>query len=175
MARSHILCALALIAGSLIFASTARADAPTFAIAKQIGLEYWAERDVTVPCDMGYKVIPATEWDEMEDHYSSPIYMIAGLDNCNAWVSPLAEWHRTHGYFFDYCIGIVHEMGHFAGLGHDYGGVMDDDIVWACGHLRQWKVLKGWRKPPRWVRESSPAVLRWWMRGNTWRARVLAG
>lgn len=111
MARSHILCVLALIAGSLIFASTARADAPTFAMAKQIGTEYWAKRDVTVPCDMNATLIPAVEWDEMQDHYSDPIYMIADTDTCSAWVSPVADWHRKHGYFFDYCDGIVHEMG----------------------------------------------------------------
>ena len=81
--------------------------------------------------------------------------MAADLLACQVLVTPAAEFYRTdRGSHWIYCQEIVHQVGHLAGLTHDYGGVLAQHpavIPWGCEHPRRWAQLKEWRRtlPPR--------------------------
>jgi hypothetical protein len=109
----------------------------TFGFAKAIAVDYWARRGVRVACEPEQMLLSDAEtadWGFTPD-------MLADVPACAVDVTPwAAAWRTMPGERWYYCREIVHEVGHLAGLGHDYGGVMDEDeniVPWSCSHPRR--------------------------------------
>lgn len=171
-------------------------DRMTFEVASSIATDYWAHRDVTVPCRPQAHIYTYAELEQQiardESRGENPhrFDMFADRPNCQIDVMPWANITPRSDALeqTNYCFEIAHEIGHLAGLEHpDYVGltpeqrafvtntVMDEwgAPPFGCSHLRQWKVLQGWRKAPRWVRVSPRRVQRLWLTGHSWRARAV--
>lgn len=154
---------------TLTFTASANAGM-TWEFAELVARDHWG----TLPCDPQPRLLTAAESADNDDsHESGYVYMLADPGTCGVWISYTAEWHRAHpGYGWEYCEGVIHEIGHLAGLEHDHGGAMADETPFGCAHPRQWAVMQGWRKPPRWVRRSPARVQSLWLAGRVWRAQV---
>lgn len=147
----------------------------TFDYASAVAVDYWAKKDVTVPCQATQRALTWKEVHTFEAYYGFIVDMVAYDDSCEIGVSPGAEENRTDpDEDWLYCAEIVHEFGHLGGLDDNSGGIMDEDWTatpFGCAHPRQWAVLKGWRDPPRWVRDSPRQVQRLWLSGRSRKAR----
>lgn len=187
LALALVLPAMAAVA--LLIPATASADQMTFDFATAVGIDYWARRNVATPCRPQQRVYTADEIAGQEAELRAAVVdMLADTAACTIDVLPWAALDESNDSVdrANYCFEIAHEIGHLAGLEHpDHTGltpeqrafvtgtVMDEwgDYPFGCVHPRQWKVLQGWRKPPRWVRHSSSQVQALWLAGHVWRAR----
>lgn len=153
----------------------ARPHRMSFEFARLVAVDYWAQRAVAVPCRPSVALQTTAQADAMSAAWGFPVAMWALRDSCQVAVTPMAEVYRTDvDLDWLYCADVVHEVGHLAGLGHEYGGVMnpaENVVPFGCAYPRQWAVLKGWRKPPRWVRRSNCRAQRLWLAGKVWRAQ----
>lgn len=115
----------------------------TFDFAQMVAVDYWAKRNVTVPCHPREKLLT---WDEtrswLDDPASAPD-MLADVPTCTVDVTPWAEDSRTvRETASNYCWEITHEVGHLAGLEHVHDGstVMDPDgapYPYGCTHPKR--------------------------------------
>jgi hypothetical protein len=152
----------------------------TYEYASAVAIEYWAERGVTVPGKPTLRIWPEAEWAEFENHYPPGygVYAVADIKGNQVWLNPLLEHYRRDPQSaWIYGQTIAHEFGHLAGLEHsdDPDSLMAPSpwvVPFGIAHPRQYAVLKGWRKPPRWVRDSPPRVERLWLRGRVWKAQA---
>ena len=166
----------------LIGCATGRADAAerhhrmTFEFASLVAVDYWQARGVEMPCKPIAHVLSAAEDAQVQAELGAD--MLADIPACTVDITPAADSYRLEtDLTWTYCAEIVHEFGHLAGLEHAYGGVMGayvDETPFGCGYPRQWTVLKGWRKPPRWVRASPQRVYRLWIHGHELHAATIA-
>lgn len=157
---------------ALAFAAPASAGM-TWEFAGLVARDHWQQEGISLPCAPSSRLLTWAEEGELLTD-GTWIDMLADPDTCQVLVTPSIDWYRNHGGGAAYCEGVVHEFGHLAGLSHDHGGVMGDEgpVPFGCAHPRQFKVLKGWRKPPRWVRRSPARIERLWLSGRVWRAQV---
>jgi hypothetical protein len=113
-----------------------------FALALAIAVSFWHARGVEVPC-----APVAVSGADARLPYDA--LAPAG----KKWRVPMAAWgceiliSRETGFLrvdaaADYCLDVVHEVGHIAGLGHTPTGVMAlaptaNDIPWDCSYWRR--------------------------------------
>jgi hypothetical protein len=136
----------------------------TFEFATLVAVDYWAKRDVTVPCKPAANLLT---WKQTKG-WGYETRMLADRPACTVDITPWADIADDPDLAWMYCQEVVHEIGHLAGLEHSYGGVMAADpwvVPFGCAHPLRWAVSKGWREPPRWVRRSTERVQRLWLRG----------
>ncbi len=143
----------------------------TWEYASLVARDHWEARGHVIACNPVPILLTAAQSADADDsHESGYVYMFTDPGTCEVWISATAEWHRTHrGYGWEYCEAVVHEYGHLAGLSHEQ---MGEGVPFGCAHPRQYAVMHGWRKPPRWVRHSPARIERLWLSGRVWRARV---
>lgn len=136
--------ALTILLALTLAAPASAREHMTFAYARNVAINYWAKRNITVPCQPLAHVFTSDEDAQVQAESSEPVNMLADSATCTIDITPLADWYRTHReYAWIYCMEIVHEVGHLAGLEHEYGGVMDstENIVpYRCDHLNVPKV-----------------------------------
>jgi hypothetical protein len=183
LGNAHRMKRLALIAlsvsASLLISATASADGHrmTFEFASAVAVDYWAQQDRHIPCTPTPYLMSETESDHATDAYGSQVDMLSDAPSgCTIDISVTAEAYRTdRDLDWMYCQDIAHEFGHLAGLDDDTGGLMDlpvNVVPFGCAHQRQWMVLQGWRKPPRWVRDSPSQVRKLWLQGHGYAAQT---
>jgi len=168
------------VAALMTGAPAAQAHEMTWDFAVLVARDYWQQRGYELPCEpVPYLLSDAedAEWQaRYVEVYGTEFDMAADLAACRVLITPYAEWMRTDEDGWTYCAEVAHEFGHLIGLGHDHGGIMDHAegmSPFGCNFPRQWTVKQGWRKPPRWVRDSPRKVQRLWLSGHVWRAQVV--
>jgi hypothetical protein len=148
----------------------------TFEYASAVAVDYWTDHGFAVPCQPTLSFMSEAESDHANDVYGGQVDMLTDPASCSIDISVTAEAYRTdRDLDWLYCEDIVHEFGHLAGLDDDAGGIMDSEsnvVPFGCAHQRQWMVMQGWRKPPRWIRHSPQHVQRLWLAGHGYAART---
>lgn len=150
----------------------------TWDFSAAVAIDYWTHEGITVPCQPTRYLMTDAESDHADDVYGGQVDMLTDPAACSIDISVTADAYRgSPDTDWVYCQDVVHEYGHLAGLpDDDAGGVMDLDasvVPFGCAHQRQWMVLQGWRKPPRWVRRSPRRVQRLWLQGHGYAAQTL--
>lgn len=144
--ESRVVRSVLLIAATLLVLSApAEARKPhrmTFQFATVVAVDYWAKRDIAVACHPQARVFTAAEDSDLQLAYAADgfasVAMLAYVETCTIGITPGADGLRNdRDLAWMYCMEVVHEIGHIAGLGHDYGGVMalgENVVPWGCDH-----------------------------------------
>jgi hypothetical protein len=153
--KSPALSALLAVAVAIAFGQTtadahhtgrAKKHRMTFEFASVVAVGYWAKRGLTIPCHPHRRLLTRAENTALQEEYRAAgligenegIGMTVDVPSCMVNVTPDLNWYRTQtGFKWIYCQAVTHELGHLAGLGHDYGGIMDfrnGVVPWGCKH-----------------------------------------
>lgn len=141
MARKAIALALVLMALAPVVADAKQKPGHrmTFNFAVLVARDYWAKRDVRVPCAPTARLLT---WQDTKD-WGYGIAMLADVPACEIEITPWTEpLRQLRDSAWMYCERVVHEVGHLAGLEHEYGGVMaaePESVPWGCAHPRKFQ------------------------------------
>jgi hypothetical protein len=108
-----------------------------FALALLIAVHFWGDRNVPIPCHP-VAVMNADE------RFNLRVPMATYASDCRILISHNAETTDRIVAPETYCMDVVHEVGHIAGLQHTPDGVMAamtslDDVPYYCRHPRAFR------------------------------------
>lgn len=123
-----------------------------FALALAIAISFWGDRGVQVPCTP--TVVAGRNADRVlpKDQWGLPAEAGADQARCIVYISSQGQlYRRLKDMKQTYCMNVVHEVGHLAGIPHSETiGLMsaetDDRFApWDCWHWRSAKKRLGVR------------------------------
>jgi hypothetical protein len=118
-----------------------------FALALLIAVHFWGDRNVPIPChpvavmNADAELPPDPVWGE---RFNLRVPMATYARDCRILISHNAETTDRIVAPETYCMDVVHEVGHIAGLPHTPDGVMAavtslDDVPYYCRHVRAFR------------------------------------
>lgn len=112
-----------------------------FALALLIAAHFWADRGVTIPCHP--VAIEGRDAVMPLNAFGRPTPTAADVQGCAIYISANGAFLRHAGPGW-YCMDVVHEIGHLAGLSHTPRGLMApalgvEDMPYDCQHWRSFR------------------------------------